>query len=104
MCPLWLNLTTEFTERHGDHGGGKIFSVFYNIEMKKLLTISALIILVFGVQGCQNNNGTGNATNKVAKKEAKYYCPMDASITADKPGTCPKCGMKLLERDSAGKK
>ena len=56
------------------------------------------------MQGCQNNNGTGNATNKVARKEAKYFCPMHASITAGKPGTCPKCGMKLLERDSAGKK
>ncbi|MEO6630705.1 MAG: heavy metal-binding domain-containing protein [Mucilaginibacter sp.] len=72
--------------------------------MKKSLFILCLVVLIFSIQGCQTNNGTGNATNKVAKKEAKYYCSMHASITADKPGTCPKCGMKLAERDTTGKK
>lgn len=27
-----------------------------------------------------------------------YACPMHPEVTSDKPGTCPKCGMALVER------
>lgn len=27
----------------------------------------------------------------------KYICPMHADVRADKPGSCPKCGMDLIE-------
>lgn len=27
-----------------------------------------------------------------------YVCPMHPDVTSDKPGTCPKCGMALVER------
>jgi hypothetical protein len=29
---------------------------------------------------------------------AVYVCPMHPEITSRTPGTCPKCGMKLVER------
>jgi hypothetical protein len=33
------------------------------------------------------------------KKEAALYaCPMHPEVTSKTPGTCPKCGMKLVER------
>ena len=27
-----------------------------------------------------------------------YTCPMHPEVTADKPGDCPKCGMKLVKK------
>jgi Cu(I)/Ag(I) efflux system membrane fusion protein len=34
---------------------------------------------------------------KVAPKATLYQCPMHPAITADHPGDCPICGMKLVE-------
>lgn len=31
-----------------------------------------------------------------------YICPMHPDIKQDKPGRCPKCGMKLVEEGTAG--
>lgn len=28
-----------------------------------------------------------------------YTCPMHPEVQQDKPGTCPKCGMKLVEAE-----
>jgi len=72
--------------------------------MKKLLTILTLVASIFTITACQNNNRAAAGSNQETKKEAKYYCTMHPSITSDKPGTCPKCGMKLIERDSVNKK
>ncbi|HEY0008943.1 MAG TPA: multicopper oxidase domain-containing protein [Tepidisphaeraceae bacterium] len=30
---------------------------------------------------------------------AKYDCPMHPEVTSDKPARCPKCGMKLVEKE-----
>jgi uncharacterized membrane protein len=28
----------------------------------------------------------------------KYYCPMDPDVISDSAGTCPKCGMNLIQK------
>jgi hypothetical protein len=31
-----------------------------------------------------------------------YVCPMHPEVTSDEPGSCPKCGMDLVPRETAG--
>ena len=32
--------------------------------------------------------------------EKQYTCPMHPEIDSDKPGSCPECGMNLVENNS----
>ena len=48
-----------------------------------------------------SDHGHEHATIKPSAG-AKYFCPMHPEVTADKPGTCPKCGM-ALERNPVWK-
>ena len=33
-----------------------------------------------------------------------YVCPMHPEVQSDKPGKCPKCGMKLIKREDKHEK
>lgn len=33
-------------------------------------------------------------------QQANYTCPMHPEVKSDKPGNCPKCGMKLVPENS----
>jgi Cu+-exporting ATPase len=48
-----------------------------------------------------SHHGHEHATMKPSAA-AKYFCPMHPDVIADKPGSCPKCGM-ALERNPAWK-
>jgi len=37
-------------------------------------------------------------TQKKAEMKEVYTCPMHSDVKADKPGKCPKCGMKLEKK------
>jgi hypothetical protein len=41
-----------------------------------------------------------DANEAAAKKAAtvQYTCPMHPDVVQDKPGNCPKCGLKLVEK------
>jgi hypothetical protein len=70
--------------------------------MKKTIFIYLLSALTLGVSAC--NQTTQTTTKEDAKPKGKYYCTMHPEITSEKPGTCSKCGMDLVERDTSGDK
>lgn len=37
-------------------------------------------------------------------KTKRYSCPMHPEETSDKPGSCPKCGMFLVEEEGEKRK
>ena len=52
----------------------------------------ALAATALAVTGCGDSNSGGQAR--------QYTCPMKehSDVVSDKPGNCPKCGMKLVEK------
>ncbi|OKS85585.1 heavy metal-binding domain-containing protein [Mucilaginibacter polytrichastri] len=57
--------------------------------MKKLVIILAVVLA-----GCAQP-----APKKQALTKCKYTCVMDKDVCEEKPGVCPKCGMKLVEKE-----
>jgi len=69
--------------------------------MKK--TIIILALAAFSLSTISACNSTATKTEVVAKK-SKYTCTMHPDLAFDKPGTCTKCGMELVERDTTEEK
>jgi hypothetical protein len=57
--------------------------------MKRLVVILAVVLA-----GC-----TQLTPQKQAVTKCKYTCVMDKDVCSEKPGVCPKCGMKLVEKE-----
>ncbi|MFH0900249.1 MAG: efflux RND transporter periplasmic adaptor subunit [Pseudomonadota bacterium] len=55
----------------------------------------AVWLFLHGDEGSHPRGGTAH------EHEPLYQCPMHPSITADHPGDCPICGMRLVEVDQA---
>jgi FtsP/CotA-like multicopper oxidase with cupredoxin domain len=54
-------------------------------EPDKVLSIVASMPLLYGGE---------------VQAASSYVCPMHAEVTSNSPGTCPKCGMKLVPSDA----
>ena len=46
--------------------------------------------LVLALLGCRREE-------EEEEEEVKYTCPMHPGVISDKPGSCPECGMDLVE-------
>mgnify|MGYP005845820393 CR=1 FL=1 len=77
-----------------DHAKADAYQQLKKSAAKKV-TVTGIVYARGGV--------TGIAVQKVvaasaAKSGAKYFCPMGCIPPQDKPGNCPKCGMKLVTK------
>jgi nitrous oxide reductase accessory protein NosL len=71
-------------------------------------TITALLAVIgisgLALAGCSGSSQTDTPkqpTNEPAQKSeqaVRYTCSMHPEVVQDKPGNCPKCGMKLVEK------
>ncbi|MGI4020861.1 MAG: heavy metal-binding domain-containing protein [Janthinobacterium lividum] len=69
--------------------------------MKKLFFVFSLII---SVSACNQSNqqviDKPADTISTGKNSIQYTCPMHPEIVKNKPGTCEKCGMDLVAKQS----
>jgi Cu(I)/Ag(I) efflux system membrane fusion protein len=61
-----------------------------------VLVVAALAVAAATLPGCRRG-GTAPAVARAAL----YQCPMHPRITADRPGSCPICGMDLVKVEPA---
>jgi PBP1b-binding outer membrane lipoprotein LpoB len=71
------------------------------MSMKKMTIIIALAGLIFSISACNHAAEKASISKEIKKKKGKYFCTMHPDVTSDKPGVCSKCGMELVERDTA---
>jgi membrane fusion protein, copper/silver efflux system len=64
----------------------------YYITICIFLTAAALVL------SCQKE--TPKQGNTATAENGLYICPMHPQITADKPGDCPICGMRLVKKEA----
>ena len=72
-------------------------------NMKKwiFILISAMTLAISTATqvGAIDPNRPGNEHNHEQEQEGqKYTCPMHPEVVTDRPGNCPKCGMKLIPK------
>jgi len=63
--------------------------------------IASLALALAGCSGSSQNEIPAQSTNQPTQKNAQtvhYTCQMHPEVIQDKPGDCPKCGMKLVEK------
>jgi hypothetical protein len=67
---------------------------------RRWISCAAFLVLLaaIGMMGlsCKQGNDAAPASQRGSQPAAVYTCPMHPEVLSDKPGNCPKCGMKLV--------
>lgn len=65
-----------------------------------LLVVPLLASIALGAACSPSSPPVAAATTTTTGSDAgaAYVCPMDPEVTSATPGTCPKCGMKLVPK------
>lgn len=61
-----------------------------------ILTLILVISLVITFNACNNSTPKSTSAESTNAKTEVYTCTMHHEVRSDKPGDCPKCGMKLV--------
>ena len=61
--------------------------------MKTKLVVAVMLVVAFALVG----SSVGCKKSEEASR-VQYTCLMHPEVVQDKPGNCPKCGMKLVEK------
>jgi Cu(I)/Ag(I) efflux system membrane fusion protein len=64
---------------------------------KTLLSVIALALVSTATISCTSNEKQSEKMEMEAG--VQYTCPMHPEVVADKPGSCPKCGMDLVKKE-----
>ena len=64
--------------------------------MKKVIIAAAILFVVNTGAFAQDSTHKAGTHHHKMTTSKKYTCSMHPEVVMDKPGKCPKCGMKLL--------
>jgi hypothetical protein len=74
------------------------------MKMKFILSLAAAAVFAavpaIAQEGHDRDKAEASATPAAGQK---YTCTMHPEVVQDKPGKCPKCGMKLVPKEDSGK-
>ncbi len=70
--------------------------------MKKIIILVSLLLISIGYASAQVNTSEPETTliPDSVSLAVSFTCSMHPEIISDKPGTCPKCGMDLVQKTS----
>jgi Cu(I)/Ag(I) efflux system membrane fusion protein len=70
--------------------------------MKNLILIALIAVsFAFTFGACNNSTSKSTAVESATATNEVYTCTMHPEVRSDRPGDCPKCGMKLVLMDSS---
>ena len=64
--------------------------------MKKAIIILAVVLTAGTAAFAQDTTQKKSTSHQKMTTAKKYTCTMHPEVVMDKPGKCPKCGMKLV--------
>jgi len=68
---------------------------------KSILTTLAIAILLLTFSACNSSTNASSNTEVKSTEKVVYTCTMHPEVRSDKPGDCPKCGMKLVKMETS---
>ncbi|MDP9190234.1 MAG: efflux RND transporter periplasmic adaptor subunit [Acidobacteriota bacterium] len=68
------------------------------MNRRKIGVLAVVLALIAGGIYWQRSRTHTDHAQTEAEQSALYHCPMHPTVTSDKPGNCPICGMKFVKR------